>query len=114
MAGNLVVMTAIYEHPESTESVVPTYAERMESFPEVSEALEKYRIEQQQKAFARFFQMVKALNMGRTHHVRTNSKNEPERHRPDGSPFTKPSRYSRVVVSRRRSKTARLARAANR
>ena len=87
----------------------------MDAFPDVNEDLEKYVATREQQAqFTLFFKMIKALNMGRTHHVRTNSWDKPEVHRPDGSPMTKPSRASRVAVSRRRSKAARLTRAANR
>jgi hypothetical protein len=92
----------------------PTYSERMEAFPDVNDELEKYKVEQQQKYFKMYFKMMKALNMGRTHHVRVNSWKRPEPHRPDGSPLTKPSRASRAEVSRRRSKAARHARALSR
>jgi hypothetical protein len=92
----------------------PTYSERMEAFPDVNEELEKYKIEQQQKNFMLFFKMMKALNMGRTHHVRINSWKRPEPHRPDGSPMTKKSRAARAEVSHRRSKAARHARALSR
>lgn len=101
---------------ETLES--PTYAERMEAFPDVNEELEKFRIEDMQKRFGTFiammWQAVKAMNMGRTSHVRVNSWKRPEPHRADGSPMTKPSRASRAAVSRRRSKAARLASAKNR
>jgi hypothetical protein len=93
---------------------LPTYAERMEAFPDVNEDLENYRVQEMQKNFARFMAMMKALNMGRTHHVRVNSWKRPEPHRADGSPMTKRSRASRAEVSRRKSKAARHARALNR
>jgi len=93
----------------TTTKESPTYSERMEAFPDVNEDLEKYRVEQQQKDFMRFFRMMKALNMGRTHHVRVNSWGRPEPHRADGSPLTKPSRASRAAVSRGRGKTTKHA-----
>jgi len=97
-----------------------SYSERMEAFPDINEDLEKYTEEEaerqrvMQKNFAKFMVMMTALNMGRTHHTRVNSWNNPEPHRADGSPMTKQSRASRAAVSRRRSKAARLARAKNR
>ena len=96
----------------------PTYSERMDSFPDVNEELEKYENEERQKVmgqyFAKYFAMMKAMNMGRTSHTRVNSRGNPEPHRADGSPMTKPSRSSRSAVSRKRSKAARLARVKSR
>lgn len=95
--------------------VGPSYSERMEeAFPDINEDLEKYRVEEQQKNFMLFFKMIKALNMGRTHHVRINSWKRPEPHRADGSPLTKQSRRRRTEASHKRSKAARLARRVNR
>lgn len=95
-----------------------SYSERMEAFPDVNEDLKKYEAEQQQEAmnkyFTRYFAMIKALNMGRTHNTRVNSWKHPEPHRPDGSPMTKPSRASRAAVSHRKSKAERRARAMSR
>lgn len=97
---------------------VPTYAERMEAFPDVNEELEKYTEEAKnaeiQKYIARYFAMVKALNMGRTHHVRVNSWKRPEPHRADGSPMTKQSRGVRRAKNRNRAKIAKLSRMKNR
>jgi len=89
-----------------------------EPFPDVNEELEKYTeaklSEEQTKYFGLYFKMMKALNMKRTYSVRTDSWGKPEPHRPDGTPLTKSTRASRVVVARRRSKAARLARRKNR
>ena len=87
----------------------------MEAFPDVNEELEKYvATQEQQKNFMLFFKMMKAMNMGRTHHVRVNSWKTPEKSRTDGTPFTKTTRASRVAVSRRRTKVARASRKVNR
>jgi len=98
-----------------------SYSERMEAFPDINEDLDKYtedaaKLHQlaAERNFTKFFAMMKALNMGRTSHTRVNSWNNPEPHRADGSPMTKPSRASRAATSRRKSKAARLARAKNR
>jgi hypothetical protein len=85
----------------------------MEAFPDVNDELSKYT-DQQQKYWALYFKMMKALNMGRTHHVRMTSFGYPEPTRGDGTPLTKSSRASRIAVSRRKSKAARLARRNNR
>jgi len=125
VAGNLTVMTIHDEHPEPTGvdtidigPTGPTYSERMKAFPDVNEELKKYSIEQNQEAMqkyvARFYAMMKALNMGRTHHVRVNSWGRPEPHRADGSPMTKPSRASRAAKSRGRSKTTKHAKSLQR
>ncbi len=97
----------------TTTKESPTYSERMEAFPDVNEELAKYT-EAQQKNWALYLKVMKALNMGRTHHVRTNSWDTPEKVRADGTPFTKTTRASRVAVSRRRSKVARASRKLNR
>ena len=96
-----------------------TYSERMEEpFPDVNEEIEKYTeqkaTEEQMRYWSLYFKMIKALNMGRTHHVRTNSWGTPDKSRPDGTPFTKTTRASRIAVNRRRNKAAKLARARNR
>lgn len=104
--GKVVVMTTTKESP--------TYAERMEAFPDVGEDLEKYRAEEQQRNFTLYFTMMRALHKGRTSHVRKNSWGHPEPHRTDGSPMTKPSRASRAEASHKRSKAAGLARAKSR
>ena len=101
---------------EPTGSI--SYSERMEAFPDVNEDLKKYEDDERQKTvnryFAQYITMMKALNTGRTYRTRVNSWGNPEPHRADGSPMTKPSRKSRAAVSRKRSKAARLARVKSR
>lgn len=110
-------MTTTLEDPIETLERT-SYSERMESFPDINEELEAYQKAERERImmenFQKFLVMMKAMNKGRTFHTRVNSWKRPEPHRPDGSPMTKPSRASRVAVSRRKAKAARLARAKNR
>jgi hypothetical protein len=90
----------------------------MKAFPDINEELDKYSEESKQaeiqRSFKKYFAMMHALSLGRTNHVRVNSRGKPEPHRTDGSPMTKQSRETRAEISHRRSKAARRARAINR
>ena len=105
---------------ETKEST--TYAERMEeAFPDVNEELAKYSEEkqqalsaEQQKYWMRYFRMMRALQMHRTHGIRTISTGKPEPMRSDGTPYTKSPRATRIAANRKRTKIAKLSRAKNR
>jgi hypothetical protein len=110
-------MTTTPEQVVTTDPT-PSYSERMETFPDINEELEKYTEDakqvEAQRYFKRYLAMMNALTMGRTNHVRVNSWNRPEPHRADGSPMTKKSREARAEISHRRSKAARRARVTSR